>query len=171
MTDEYPLSAYRFIVTLNPGDAYLPPAQAARVKLFANGEFQEVKGLGADLEVTTYAEGGLNDFVYQLPVRHSWTRISLRRGLVRDRGLWDWYLAGLAQSLGARRDGSVILLTPDGKPAMSWEFKGGLAAKWIGPEFNAMQNTVAVEGLEIAHHGVRQVNVGASLLDLALSIL
>ncbi len=160
MNEEYPLAAYRFIVTLNPGDAYLPAQQAAQVKLFANGEFQEVKGLGGDLEITAYSEGGGNDFVYQLPVRHSWSRITLRRGLVRNRGLWDWYLAGLTQSLGARRDGSVILLNSQGMPVISWEFRGGLAAKWTGPEFSAMQNTVAIEGLEIAHHGIRQVTIG-----------
>jgi len=158
MIDEYPLSAYRFIVTLNPGDAYLPDAQAGLVKLFANGEFQEAKGLGADLEVTPYPEGGLNSFVHQLPVRHSWTRISLRRGLVRDRGLWDWYKAGLNQSLGARRDGSVILMAPDGKHLLKWAFYAGIAVKWTGPEFNAMQGAVAIEGIEIAHHGVYQAD-------------
>lgn len=160
MIDEYPLTSQRFIVTLNPGDAYLPPQQAAQVKLFANGEFQEAKGLGADLEVTPYAEGGVNDYVHQLPVRHSWTRISLRRGFVRDRGLWDWYQAGLVQSLGARRDGSLILMSPSGTHLVSWQFRGGIAVKWIGPEFNAMQGAVAVEGLEIAHHGVQQVIAG-----------
>jgi len=154
--DEYPLTNYRFIVTLNPGDAYLPAAQAAQVKLFANGEFEEAKGLGADLEVTAYPEGGVNYFVHQLPVRHSWTRISLRRGLVRDRGLWDWYRAGLTQSLGARRDGSVILMSPDGKHLLKWAFYGGIAVKWTGPEFNAMQGAVAIEGIEIAHQGVEQ---------------
>jgi phage tail-like protein len=154
-----PLIAYRFFVTLNPGDAYLFGAQAALVSLFANGEFQEVKGLGADLEVTAYAEGGVNDFVHQLPVRHTWTRISLRRGLVRDRGLWEWYQAGLTGSLGARRDGSVILMSPSGEHLISWEFRGGIAVKWTGPEFNAMQGAVAVEGVEIAHQGVEQVTL------------
>jgi phage tail-like protein len=157
MIEEYPLTAYRFIVTLGPADAYLPAAQAALVTLFAGGAFQEVKGLGADLEVMPYAEGGTNGYVHQLPVRHSWNRISLRRGLVRDPGLYAWYLAGLAQSLGARRDGTVMLLTPQGTPAMAWAFHGGIAAKWIGPELNAMQNAVAIEGLEIAHHGLIQV--------------
>jgi phage tail-like protein len=154
-----PLTSYRFIVTLNPGDAYLPPEQAVIVKLMAIGQFQEVKGLGADLEVTAYAEGGVNDYVHQLPVRHSWTRITLRRGLTVGRGLWEWYEAGLTQSLGARRDGSVILLSPPGIPMAAWEFRGGIAAKWTGPEFNAMQNAVAIESVEIAHHGVRQVTV------------
>lgn len=154
---EFPLPAYRFIVTLDPADAYLPPPQAALLTLFAGGSFQEVKGLGADLEVMPYAEGGVNDFVHQLPVRHSWTRLSLRRGLVRDPGLYSWYVAGLTQSLGARRDGAVLLLTPRGTPAMAWTFRAGIAVKWTGPELGAMQNAVAIEGLEIAHHGLVQI--------------
>lgn len=154
---ENPLAAYRFIVTLCPADAYIPPAQAALLPLFSGGAFQEVKGLGANLEVTAYAEGGINDFVHQLPVRHSWNRISLKRGVVREPGLWFWYMAGLTQSLGARRDGTVIMLTPAGVPAMAWTFQAGIAVKWDGPELNAMQNAVAIEGLEIAHHGLLQV--------------
>jgi len=154
-----PLTSFRFIVTLNPGDAYLPAAQAALVKLYATAGFQEVKGLGADLEVTAYSEGGVNDHVHQLPVRHSWTRISMRRGLTLGKGLWEWYEAGLTQSLGARRDGSVILMSPAGIPVAAWEFFGGIAVKWTGPEFNATQNAVAVESVEIAHNGVRQVTV------------
>lgn len=154
---EDPIPGYRFIVTLDPGILYLPPAQAALLALTAQGSFQEVTGLGADLEVTEYAEGGVNDFVHQLPVRHKWTRITLKRGVVRDLGLWWWYQAGLTQSLGARRDGVIILLTPLGVPAMSWIFRAGIAAKWMGPELKAQENAVAIEGLEIAHHGITQI--------------
>lgn len=158
---ELPLPAYRFVVTLDPADAYLPPQQAAMLLFFLGGAFQEVKGLSADLEVMPYAEGGQNDFVHQLPVRHSWGRITLRRGLVRDPGLWFWYQAGLTQSLGARRDGAVLLMTASGTPAMAWTFRGGLAAKWTGPELSATQNAVAIESLEIAHHGIEQVPLSA----------
>jgi len=40
---------------------------------------------------------------------------------------------------------------------MAWPFYGGLAAKWTGPEFSALAGAVALEGLEIAHHGLEQV--------------
>jgi phage tail-like protein len=154
--------SYRFLVTLDAGAAYLPPAQALLIPLFASGGFQEVSGLGAELEVTAYAEGGVNDFVHQLPVRHSWGRIVLKRGVLVDTGLWNWYQAGLTQSLGARRDGTVILMTPQGVPAVAWNFRGGLAAKWTGPTFDAMRDAVAIESLEIAHQGLDQklMNLG-----------
>lgn len=149
-----PLPGFRFIVTLDPGDAYLPPAQVLLLALFPGGAFSEVKGLGGDLEVMAHPEGGRNDFVHQLPVRHSWSRITLSRGVVREPGLWTWYMAGLTQSLGARRDGAILLLTPGGTPAMAWTFRGGIAAKWSGPELTGTGNAVAVESLEIAHHGL-----------------
>jgi phage tail-like protein len=162
---ERPLPAYSFFVTLDPADAYLPAAQAALVPYVAAGAFQEVRGLGADLEVFAYAEGGVNAFVHQLPVRHTWTRIGLRRGLVRDASLFSWYQAGLTQSLGARRDGSILLVTPAGVPAVAWTFRAGIAVKWTGPELNAMQNAVAIEALEIAHQGIEQVILSAPETD------
>ncbi|WP_211267025.1 phage tail protein [Nonomuraea candida] len=152
-----PLPKYRFIVTLDPGDAYLPPAQALLLPLVAAGAFQEVTGLGGQLEVVSYAEGGRNDSTHQLPLRHSWNRITLKRGVVRDRLLWSWYRTGLADSLGARRDGAVIVLDNAGLPAMAWAFHGGLAAKWSGPDLHAEQNAVAIESLEIAHEGLTNV--------------
>ena len=152
-----PLLKYRFLVTLDPGDAYLPPAQALLLPLVAAGAFQEVTGLGAQLEVTSYAEGGRNDSVHQLPLRHSWNRITLKRGVLRDKALWSWYQAGLTDSLGARRDGAVIVLGTDGVPAMAWAFHGGLAAKWSGPDLHAEQNGVAIESMEIAHEGLTDV--------------
>jgi phage tail-like protein len=160
---EDPLPACRFIVTLDPADAHLPPEQAARLPLMPCGAFSEVRGLGGDLEVTTYAEGGANGYSHQLPVRHGWQRISLRRGVVREPGLWWWYQQGLTNSLGARRDGSIILLTAFGTLAVAWCFYGGLAAKWTGPELSASQNAVAIETLEIAHEGLTQIYLSPPL--------
>jgi phage tail-like protein len=161
MTLEPPLPGFAFYVTLDPADAYLPAKQAALVPYVAVGAFQEVRGLGADLEVLSYAEGGVNGFAHQLPTRHTWGRISLKRGVVRNDSLFDWYRAGLSLSLGARRDGSVVLMTPAGVAAIAWSFRGGLAVKWTGPELNAMQSNVAIEGLEIAHQGIEQVVLSA----------
>ena len=162
---EFPLPGYSFFVTLDSAVAYLPSAQAQLVPVIANGAFQEVRGLGADLEVTAYAEGGVNDHVHQLPVRHTWSRISLRGGLVRDMSLFEWYRAGLTMSLGARRDGAILLVTPAGVPAYAWTFRAGLAVKWVGPELNAMQNAVAIEGIEIAHEGIDQILLSPPELD------
>lgn len=154
LTLEDPLPAFNFFVSLDPSDAHLPAAQAALIPIMALGAFCEVKGLGGDLEVMPYAEGGLNDFVHQLPVRHTWGRITLRRGVIRDMALWVWYLGGLNGSLGARRDGCITVCDEAGDPAVIYVFKRAIATRWQGPELSAMQNQVAIDGLEIAHEGL-----------------
>ena len=154
---EDPLPAHRFLVSLDPTDAYLPFVQSAVITAIAAGQFSEVTGLGADLEVLAHPEGGRNDYVHQLPVRHSYPRIVLSRGVVRDPGLFFWYQAGMTQSIGARRDGAIILLTPSGLPGIGWIFRAGLAASWKGPQLKGGDNAVAVESIEIAHEGLVQV--------------
>jgi phage tail-like protein len=154
---EDPMPSHRFLVSLDPTDAYLPFAQSAIITLIAAGQFSEVTGLGATLEVLAHPEGGRNDYVHQLPVRHSYSKIVLSRGVVRDPGLFFWYQAGLTQSIGARRDGAIVLLTPMGAPAVGWIFRGGLACGWKGPELRGTDNAVAVESIEIAHEGLLQV--------------
>jgi phage tail-like protein len=155
---EDPLPGHRFLVSLDPADALLPPAQAARIRTIAAGEFSDVTGLGAKLEVLAHPEGGRNDYVHQLPVRHSYTNITLACGIVRDPVLFRWYEAGMTLSLGARRDGAIVLLTPSGVRAVSWIFRGGLACGWKGPELKAGANAVAVESIEIAHQGLERVS-------------
>jgi phage tail-like protein len=156
---EDPLPAFNFFVSLDPTDAHLPKAQLALIPIMAIGAFAEVKGLGGELEVAPYAEGGVNDFVHQLPVRHTWGRITLRRGVIRDMALWLWYRAGLHGSLGARRDGCIMLCDETGLPAICYSFRRGIATKWLGPELTALQSSVAVDGIEIAHEGIEAIPV------------
>jgi phage tail-like protein len=157
----FPLGNFRFFVSLDLVDAYLPPtAPFSGVLPVGVGRFGDVTGLSGELEVLPHSEGGQNDYVHQLPVKHSWSRLILKRGLIQGFSLWDWYRAGLNGTLGARRDGAIILLDPDGLPAVSWTFRAGLAAKWVGPDMSARDGSIAVESVEIAHQGITQVMIG-----------
>ena len=95
--------AYRFLVTLDPSDAFVPRELITVAMEMAPGAFRSATGLTGELEVTSYAEGGRNDFVHQLPVRHSWGRITLSRGIARDASLWAWYEAVCMMIAPSRR--------------------------------------------------------------------
>lgn len=156
-------NAYRFLVLLEP----LSGLELVTMALDkAPGAFRSCTGLGATLEITTYAEGGRNDYLHQLPVRHSWGPITLSRGIARSPALFAWYRAGLFGSLGARRDGAIVMLSLNGMATMVWTFTGGLAASWSGPEFDAQQDGLAIEKLEIAHQGLKCIP-GAGLAGVA----
>jgi phage tail-like protein len=158
----YPLPNYRFQVSLESTEPYRPPSVTASPKVVLVGAFCEVTGLSGELEVLAHPEGGQNAFVHQLPVRHTWGRLTLKKGVVLDRILWDWFDKGLTGSLGARRDGSVSLLDPDGQLAITWGFRAALAAKWTGPELSAREGGIAIESLEIVHQGLKQVVAGGA---------
>jgi phage tail-like protein len=162
---ESPLSGFNFFIDLDEPTG-LPAFQIAMLAVMASGGFTDAKGLSAELEVLAYPEGGVNDYVHQLPVRHSWGRITLRRGLMQDTALWQWYQAGLVGSLGARRNGGITMLDDSGIPAMRWAFKNGLATKWIGPELNAQTGAVAIEALEIAHEGLELQSLASAIGDV-----
>lgn len=160
------LTNFRFLVTATealgaiPGVPGLAPAALALAGMVAargpQAGFQEVSGLGAELEVLPYAEGGFNTFAHQLPTRHTYPRLVFKRGLVVGSSLWDWYRAGLIGTLGARRGGVITLLDDEGGEAVTWGFVGGVVVRWSGPGLNAMQSEVAVESVEIAHQGLFQ---------------
>ena len=118
------------------------------------GYFTECSGLNAETEVTEYQEGGVNDFVHKLAVRTKYSNVTLKRGLVPNDDLWKWYLEVIQGKIIARKVSILIFdyqrngeLQEKGR----WSLNGAYPVKWTGPTFNASQDAVAVESLELAH--------------------
>ncbi|HYH84240.1 MAG TPA: phage tail protein [Pyrinomonadaceae bacterium] len=133
-----PFLAFRFEVTLEA----MPVAG-----------FSDCTGLQLETEVQDYNEGGLNTHVLKFPTRTKQTNIVLKRGIV-DRAMWDWYWL-LTQGLTLLRSGSITVRDPSGGTAvMEWQFSDAFPCKWLGPDLNAMQNSVAVETVELCHRGL-----------------
>lgn len=112
--------------------------------------FSECSGLQLETEFFDYMEGGLNDHVLKFPTRTKQGNLTLKRGIV-DRELLDWYYA-LTQGRIVPKHGAILIKDPSGAAVvMAWEFTGALPSKWQGPDFNASQNHVAVETLELSY--------------------
>jgi phage tail-like protein len=125
------------------------------------GAFQEVSGLSVQVEVQTIEEGGLNDYVHQLPGRMKWPNLKLKRGVTDSDALFEWLNKSSGEGLAGggykleRSTGRISLLDASYTPVRTWEFEGAFPVKWTGPSLSASNNDVAVEELEIAHHGFR----------------
>lgn len=121
----------------------------------AVGGFSECSGLQVETEVQEYAEGGLNTHLHKFVTRSKQSNITLKRGIV-DRALWNWY-DELVQGKISHRNGTILLHDPAGNEVvMEWHFRRAFPSKFIGPELNATQNGVAVETLELCHHGLER---------------
>ncbi len=134
----YPYSSFRFRVEI----AGVTVAQVS-----------EVTGLQIETETEPQEEGGVNDFVYQLPKRTKHQHITLRRGITDLDELWNWY-QDVVSGKFQRKNGSIILIDIAGEDKWRWNFVQAFPVKWTGPDLKADSNTVAFEAVELAHHGI-----------------
>ena len=117
--------------------------------------FTECSGLTIEREIKPHPEGGVNDYVHQLPGRLKYTNVTLKRGLTGAK-LWDWFQEGLYTGKVERRNVTIALLTPDLLQMQVWDLTNVYPAKWTGPTFNAEGTDVAIETLELAHEGIER---------------
>lgn len=109
--------------------------------------FSECSGLTSEADVMEYREG--NEFtVARLPGLRKYSNISLTRGFTASTTIRDWRKNTLAGQTD-RRSGSIVLLDEGREEAVRWNFHEGWPAKWEGPSFDARNNEVAIESLEI----------------------
>jgi phage tail-like protein len=125
------------------------------------GAFTEVSGLAVEVQVEELQEGGQNHFVHKLPGRMKWPNIVLKRGVTKSDSLFEWFSKSSGDGFSAtgnqleRLGGEVVLVDAARNPLRRWEFSEAFPIRWKGPSFAASSNEVAMEELEIAHHGFR----------------
>lgn len=122
------------------------------------GGFTDVSGLEVEVQTEEYEEGGENAFTHVLPTRVQHGTLTLERGVTDSAELWDWMDAA-SDGPPTFKTGQVFLYDSVGEPVRGWEFRRGYPIRWTGPELAGDGGAVAVESIEIAHHGLDQFDV------------
>lgn len=134
------------------------------------GSFQEVSGLGAEVDVEELTEGGNNRHVHKLPGRITWPNIVLKRGVIRSDLLFRWFATASEHGLApaeegsrpsgtlSRREVAIEIRDHAGDTVRSWGLTGAFPVRWTGPTLAATASDIAVEELELAHHGFRSAS-------------
>ena len=133
-----PYKVFRFVVEINGIQV---------------GGFSEVAGLEVRTEVEERPEGGVNDYVHKIAKETRYPNLTLKRGITDATGLWDWHQQ-IVQGDIQRKTVSVILRDAQQQEKWRWVFRDAYPVKWNGTDLNATGNTVAVESVELAHHGM-----------------
>ncbi len=124
-------------------------------------QFQSVTGLSVDMQTETVKEGGENSFEHVLPVRTKFSPLVLKRGLVKNSKMGKWLadamlnfdirpmdlLVNLLHFDKAAAPGSADAANP--QPLMTWVVVNAWPKKWSVSEFNAEQNSLAIESMEL----------------------
>jgi phage tail-like protein len=129
-----PTPKYRFVVMLQS-------------KVVA--QFTDCSGLTVERAVVARPEGGVNDYVPQLPGAVKYSKVTLKRGLA-DNALWDWFKQGFHDGKVDRRNVTIVLYHPDGSEARRWDMTDVYPTRWTGPAFQADSNQVGAESLELS---------------------
>jgi len=116
--------------------------------------FQECAGLDASTDPVDYREGQeKGNIARKLTGLNKHANIVLKRGVTDDHSLWDWRKK-VIDGKTDRQHGSIVLCDEAGEEKVRWNFVEGWPTKWTGPSFNATNNAVAIETLEIVHEGL-----------------
>lgn len=133
-----------------------------------DSRFQSVSGLSVDLQTETYKEGGENRFEHTLPVRTSYPNLVLKRGMLVNSTVIAWCMDTF-NNLNVRPINLVVtLLNEAHQPLMGWNIVNAYPVKWSVSEFNAQQNNLVIETMELRYQYFRVIAVssGAVLSNL-----
>lgn len=118
------------------------------------GYFLTCSGLEIEVEVLSYAEGGNNENVHQLPGRLTYPPLVLTNGLTSSKSLAEWFNKTRTQA--DRQEVTITLLLEGADVERKWTFADAFPVKWTGPELSTAGLDVATESLTIVHGGLKE---------------
>jgi phage tail-like protein len=142
--ERYPYPAYNFkvsVTNVDTGDT-------------VSGSFAEASGLTVDVQPIEYRDGTDDSTVRKVRGLRKQSNITLKRGISGHVGFWNWVLLGINGDVD-RQQGYIALLNEDRVEVMRWNFKQAWPTKYTGPSFNAKNNEIAMETLELVVEDLR----------------
>lgn len=138
---------------------YPPPAFYFKVRFKGSDmdtSFQEVTGIGPEIETENVVEGGENRFVHQLPKAVKHPKLVLKRGIAEmNSPLVGWCISILEGDFSAPiepKELEVMLLNENGDPLRAWYFANAYPVHWEFDSFNSTKNEVAIETIELSYN-------------------
>lgn len=119
------------------------------------GGFSEVSGIQAETETEDFREGGVNIFLRKIAKVTKYTNLTLKRGITDADLLWKWH-QDVVNGKIEKKLVTVVLQDKLKNEKWRWVFSDAYPVKWSSTDLNATSNTVAVESVEFAHHGIRK---------------
>lgn len=116
--------------------------------------FQEVSGIGSDIDIEPFVEGGENRYVHQLPKGVKHPKLVAKRGVAKkNSGLVEWCRSVLEQFEMPIQPKAlqVRLLNGSGDPIRSWAISGAYPVKWEIGTMNSTKNDVLIETIEFSY--------------------
>lgn len=123
----------------------LPDATSSDVK------FMEASGMSREVENITVAEGGENRFLHKLPGRANYPNLILKRGLMMDTALRDWFHDAIYDFDIKPITVWLKLLNQEGLPLQTFTFYKAWPKKWSISDFKSTSSDLVIESVELCY--------------------
>jgi len=140
---------------------YPPPAFHFKVGFAAtlgseDTSFQEVSGIGSEVDTEDVIEGGENRYVHRLPTAVRHPRLELKRGIAEiSSPLVAWcrsvFEGDFAQPI-VPMPITVFLLDETQNPIRAWTMANAYPVNWEIEEFGSTKNDVAIERIVLNYN-------------------
>ncbi|MFK7748305.1 MAG: phage tail protein [Kordia sp.] len=147
---KYPVSGFHFVVYFN---GLLPNP--------VDMSFQSVSGLSVTVETESYAEGGENRFVHEIPKGLKFSTLTLKRGLKNvPSSVAKWCEDAYEKFEFKRLNLIIVLLSENHIPIKTWNVVGAYPIKYELGEFNAETQSILIETLELKYDYFKLLSIG-----------
>jgi phage tail-like protein len=114
-----PYGAFNFVVNFDGGELF--------------GGFSDVSGIGTEITVAEYRNGNdKENHVRKLGGVHKVSDVTLKRGILNSKTLFDWIGAARTTGPAAQKSVTITLLDESQKPVQSWVLRGVIPMKYTG---------------------------------------
>jgi phage tail-like protein len=141
-TRTHPYGAFNFLVNIDGGETF--------------GGFSDVSGLGTDITIAEYRNGNEKEnHVRKVPGIHKVGDVTLKRGVIDSKSLWDWIKQTRTTGVAAQKNVVITLLDEAQSSVQSWKLRGVVPMKYTGPTLAAKGGgDVAMEELVLSAEAI-----------------
>lgn len=112
--------------------------------------FKEVSGLSMEFQTITYKHGlSWREGAKQLPGMPGEVKLTLKRGIVKQRSLLLNWIKTIRLNKVKKRDITIDLCDEEGTPMVSWIVFNAFPTKMDVPSLDAGSNDVAMESMDL----------------------
>ena len=117
--------------------------------------FTEVSGLSVEMGTEEIAEGGENRFIQKYPLRTKYPELVLKRGLLLNSEFVNWIRQCIEDFNIQPKNIVIKLLNEEHEPLMTWYVVNAYPTKWAVSDFNASNNAVLIESMQLCYQYFR----------------
>ena len=115
-----PYGAFNYLVNFDGGEVF--------------GGFSDVSGIGTEFTVAEYRNGNVREnHVRKVAGIHKVSDVTLKRGILNSKTLFDWISQTRTQGPAAQRNVTITLLDEAHTPVQTWVLRGVIPMKYTGP--------------------------------------